>query len=268
MTEERQQFERTLVGTVPFEVTNLQSAIDYVVNEALARTPVPVRLANAYCVAVASKDLKYRGLLSGEGVNFPDGTPVVWAMRGNSRLGSRPGRVRGPSLFVNTIDQGRRKGIRHYFLGTTPETLELLVSKIEAVYPGTIVAGAFAPPFGELDDKFYESCVQRIEPSEPHILWVALGSPKQDYATSYLARSVGVPCVGVGAAFDFVAGTAKEAPRWMQDHAVEWLYRFATEPGRLWRRYLFGNIMFAASVAKSRKLNKLGMNTTHDKETT
>ncbi|WP_415976060.1 WecB/TagA/CpsF family glycosyltransferase [Rhodococcus sp. 077-4] len=244
------------VGSVPFEVTTLRRASQLVIENGMQKRGVSIRLANAFCVARAAEDAEYDRLLNGPGINFPDGTPVVWAMRIQSANGPKPERVRGPSLFEEVIDIGRASTSRHFLLGTTAETLNLLESKIQARYPGTVIAGRHAPEFGPVDDKFVTEAAIIIESSKTDIVWIALGSPKQDFASVQLAKAVGRPCIGVGAAFDFMAGTAREAPPWMQRNGLEWIYRFATEPRRLWSRYTIGNVQFVRSIARHQLLRK------------
>ena len=240
---------RIRVGTVPFDVTTLSGGVSRVISAALASEPISIRLSNAYCVALASQDVEYQALLNGPGLNFPDGTPVVWFMKKNAPgAGDIPGRVRGPSLFVETLDAGRKENVGHFFLGTTPETLENLEAAAGDKFPGIRISGRFSPPFAPLDEDFYRECAARIAATDAQLIWVALGTPKQDFVAAELAKRVGRPCAAVGAAFDFVAGTTKEAPVWMQNSGTEWLYRFATEPRRLWRRYLFGNVQFLRSA--------------------
>lgn len=244
------------VGSVPFEVTTLRRASQLVIENGMHKRGLSIRLANAFCVARAAEDAAYDQLLNGPGINFPDGTPVVWAMRTQSANNPRPERVRGPSLFETVIDIGRASNVRHFLLGTTEETLNLLESRIQSRYPGTVIAGKHAPEFGPVDNEFVTEAALIIESSKTDIVWIALGSPKQDFASALLAEAVGRPCIGVGAAFDFLAGTAKEAPLWMQRNGLEWVYRFATEPRRLWSRYTIGNVQFVRSIARHQLLRK------------
>lgn len=241
------------VGRIPFRRIEFRDAVSLIVELAVCARPMAVRLANAYCVASAASDRSYAALLSQGGINLPDGQPVVWAMRLRSRGGARFDRVRGPSLFRAVIDHGRKNNVRHFFLGTTATTLRELEAKIASEYPGATVAGSFAPPFGELTAEFYSTAVAKIQATDAQIVWVALGSPKQDFAADVLTERTSLPCVGVGAAFDFLAGTQDEAPLIVQRSGLEWLYRFMKEPRRLWRRYIFGNMRFLAAVCVSRK---------------
>ncbi|MDI2035768.1 N-acetylglucosaminyldiphosphoundecaprenol N-acetyl-beta-D-mannosaminyltransferase [Paenarthrobacter nitroguajacolicus] len=240
---------------MPFHGVELDHAVDWLLRDSSrvseSATGTSVRLANAYCVAVANTDEAYGKLLRESGVNFPDGTPVWAVMNMKARL-KRPDtavdRVRGPSFFRECLDKGRSHDVSHYFLGGTSDTINIMVGEVERQYPGIHIAGYHAPPFGPVDAAFIAAESQRILAAKPDIVWVGLGTPKQDFATTMLARETGVNCVGVGAAFDFVAGCQPEAPKFFQKSGTEWIFRFATEPKRLWRRYTFGNFRFVHAV--------------------
>ena len=132
--------------------------------------------------------------------------------------------------------------------GGSPETLTALVEAIERRWPGARVVGAESPPFRDLTEEEQEAQDQRIRASGADLVWVGLGTPRQDGEVARLARSVKRPAIGIGAAFDFVAGTRAEAPVWVQRLALEWLFRFASEPRRLWRRYTIGIAGFLLAV--------------------
>lgn len=236
------------VGRVPFQVSDVDTATKWLLTTAVPRREgVSVRLANAYNVALASKDPSYRTMLSASGVNLPDGTPIVWFMR-LQRGDPRPRRVRGPSLFAQTLRESQGHGTRHFFLGSTPETLQLLIKRVRDTYPEAVVAGSYSPPFAEIDSAYVADCAEKIRDSGAGLVWVGLGTPKQDLLGAALADVVEVPCVNVGAAFDFVAGTVREAPVWIQRSGFEWLFRLFLEPRRLWRRYLVGNVRFLVTA--------------------
>ncbi|WP_230678277.1 WecB/TagA/CpsF family glycosyltransferase [Rhodococcoides fascians] len=198
-------------------------------------------------MALAAKDENYSRLLNSHGVNFPDGTPVVWFMRLRDRR-SNAKQVRGPSLFVESLRTTQDTDVRHFFLGTTELTLAKLIEAVDSKYPGVNIAGSYSPPFAPLSPELTGACTKEIQNTNATLVWVALGTPKQDFLARDLSTQTGLPCVAVGAAFDFVAGTVKEAPSWVQNTGLEWLYRFATEPRRLWRRYLIGNFQFVWSA--------------------
>jgi N-acetylglucosaminyldiphosphoundecaprenol N-acetyl-beta-D-mannosaminyltransferase len=250
---ERSPFDVSLVAGVPFAVTTLAAAAEETVQRALSNRTLPrpatIRLSNAYCVAVASQNPDYHELLTSHGVNLPDGAPVAWMLR---RSAEDAEQVRGPSYFVETIRAGLDRGLRHFFFGSSPETLDLLEEKLAKVFPGVQIAGTLAPPFGSTEQILSPYNIERIRSCSPDIVWVGLGSPKQDFVSSRLAEHLNAPCAGVGAAFDFVAGTVKEAPTMIQKSGFEWLYRLAREPRRLWRRYLFGNLQFIAATVRHR----------------
>lgn len=242
---------REYVGPVGFDVATLDQAVDDILSAATDADRAggwAVRLANAYSVVVADSDPAYAAVLNGPGRTFADGAPIEWIMRRRSVPGA--GRVRGPSFFKECLRAGQELGVRHFFLGTTEETLAALAAQISQEFPSAKIAGTWAPPFGPVDDDFVAAAVHRIGDTGPHIVWVALGTPKQDFAAERLAAATGSLCIGVGAAFDFVAQTKAEAPEWMQRAGAEWMFRLASEPRRLARRYLIGNAQFLRIAAR------------------
>ena len=244
MTSTHTPFRSAPVGGVPFAATDMQSAIDWVLHGAVAdRLPVNVRLANAFNVALASRDKSYRDVMVNHGVNLPDGTPIVWFLRLHPRTRSA-GRVRGPSFFTSMLAQSAGSRVRHFLLGGSPSTLKQLQRNLRESHPDLIIAGSYSPPFAAVDRAFIEDCAKAVRLAEPDVVWVGLGTPKQDFVGTELARLLEIPTVNVGAAFDFVAGSTREAPQWIQRSGFEWLHRLCSEPRRLWRRYVFGNARF------------------------
>ncbi|MDT5181799.1 MAG: N-acetylglucosaminyldiphosphoundecaprenol N-acetyl-beta-D-mannosaminyltransferase, partial [Mycobacterium sp.] len=246
--------ESVLIGGLPFEVTDMDTAVRDVITIATESSDqsLVVRLSNAYCVALASQDQEYRQLFGGPGLTLPDGAPVAWAMRNRARHPQKVGRVRGPSFFVGVLDHGRSSGLRHFMLGATDDTLTKLVDETTTRYPGVNIVDAYAPPFGPVEETVNDECIERIARAKPDIVWIGLGTPKQDFAAAALAERLPGVFVGVGAAFDFVAGSVREAPKWVQNSGFEWAYRLMSEPRRLWRRYLFGNARFILAVLRGR----------------
>ncbi|MBL7502672.1 WecB/TagA/CpsF family glycosyltransferase [Frankia nepalensis] len=220
---------------------------------ALARPGVDVHQCNAYTLALADRDPLLRGMLRAASVNFADGKPVVWHNRLFHRDRHLPTRqVRGADLFTDVVRLGQEVGLRHYLLGSTPEVLARVEANLRAAYPDAIIAGAESPPFRPLTASEWHHQCERIRSSGAQVVWVGLGTPKQDWETTRLAGALPAVAIAVGAAFDFIAGTKKQAPPWMRDMGLEWLHRLASEPTRLWRRYLFGNLRFLAAVARHR----------------
>jgi N-acetylglucosaminyldiphosphoundecaprenol N-acetyl-beta-D-mannosaminyltransferase len=240
---------RPLAG-LPIAVSTMTDAARIIGEYARAGgAPADVHLVNAYTVALAETDPAFRACIENSTVNLPDGKPLSWLTR---LTRARLHQVRGPSLFLRMMDSGRSLGLRHYLLGSTPETLEKLQRELETRFPGVQIVGSESPPFRPMDAAELDEQDRRILEREPHIVWVGLGTPKQDFEAKRVAVSCNRLTIAVGAAFDFVAGTKKEAPQWMSLVGLEWLFRLLTEPRRLWRRYLLGNLIFLLAVAKKR----------------
>ncbi|WP_082479457.1 WecB/TagA/CpsF family glycosyltransferase [Agreia sp. Leaf283] len=240
-------FHRILVGGVPFACTNPSEASAWFLNRAQtgASEAISVRLSNAYCLALTSENPEYARLLSEKGLNLPDGYPVAKLMKWKTvARGLRPERVRGPSFFVDVLAKSQTTNTRHFFLGSAPSTLQKLRNEVSTRFPGVIVAGSYSPPFAEVDEAYLANIEKHVLVESPDVIWVGLGTPKQDFVAQALTDRLGITTAGVGAAFDFVAGTVSEAPVWVQKSGFEWFYRFIAEPRRLWKRYLFGNAKF------------------------
>jgi N-acetylglucosaminyldiphosphoundecaprenol N-acetyl-beta-D-mannosaminyltransferase len=202
-------------------------------------------LVNAYTVSLTSKDANYRELIKSATARFPDGKPLTWWKLDQ---GQRLNQIRGPQLFEKVMDLGREAGIKHYLLGATEETLSLLEATLKERYPGVDIVGSFSPPFRKMTSQEVDAQDQDIQDSGADIVWVGLGTPKQDWEVARLANRLPILSLAVGAAFDFSAGTKREAPAWMSALTLEWLFRLLSEPRRLWKRYLFGNLVFLWTV--------------------
>jgi len=199
-------------------------------------------------VMAAHGDKKVRHAINGAGLVVPDGMPIVWIVR----LAGFPSqdRVYGPDLLLSACTLSEEKGYSHFFYGGEPGIPERLVGNLKQQFPSLKVAGTYCPPFRPLTAEEDRSIVDVINRNSPDIVWVGLGSPKQDlWIAEHYQRLEAKVCIGVGAAFDFHAGRIKQAPRWMQRNGLEWAYRLWQEPRRLWRRYLIGNPLFLFLIA-------------------
>ena len=159
-------------------------------------------------------------------------------------------RVYGPDLMLAVCDAGRATGLRHYFYGGAPGVAELLKEKLTARYPGLEVVGTYTPPYRPLDTEELAALHADVARTRPDIIWVGLGTPKQEHFMAAHWRTLGAGLlIGVGAAFDFHSGRVRQAPRWVQRSGLEWFYRLCCEPRRLARRYLVNNPLFVWRIA-------------------
>lgn len=208
-----------------------------------------IHLCNAYTLALARREPAFAAAVNRGDLNLADGTPLTWVGRRVGFAHMRR-RVYGPDLMEATIRAGRSWGLRHYLYGSTPDVVHTLARRLSELAPGVEIVGAESPPFRTLTPDEEEELVHRIEASGPDLVWVGLGTPKQDLFVDRFRSRLGATLIAVGAAFDFHAGTKRQAPGWVQHHGLEWLFRLAVEPRRLWRRYLVGNALFLAGLAR------------------
>lgn len=205
-----------------------------------------VHFCAAHPTVVARGDPAYRALLNAGDLNVADGLPVAWAARLH---GARVDRLTGTESMRRILRWGIPRGLSHYFYGGTPDTIIRLRERIETEYPGTRFAGMGSPPFRPPSPEELEEDAARIARAGTQALWIGLGAPKQDLAAERFRELQAAPVIFcVGAAFDFVARTKRRAPAWMRHVGLEWFHRLASEPRRLWRRYLVGNPQFVAGV--------------------
>ena len=190
----------------------------------------------------------YKAIVNQAGMVTPDGMPLVWLAK--SRGHKAVARTYGPDIMLRLCEISAKKGYKHYFYGGRPEVCEQLETKLKKRFPGLSIAGRFSPPFSS-DYHCEEEILTKINQANPDILWVALGSPKQDFWMAEYRGRLNVPViVGVGAAFDFLSGAKKQAPLWMRKCGLEWFFRLCCEPKRLWKRYLIGNTKFIYYLLK------------------
>lgn len=250
------QIPRRNVGPINFSVMPLVDAVNLVTNlgsQSLDKG-VAVHFCNAYNVALADDDSAYAEIINSGDLVFTDGTPVVWAgQRLHKELAPSWTRVYGPDMLTGVLAQANAStepAPRHYFLGSTPETIAALRNAIQTNWPTATIAGMESPPFRPPTEAELAERDERIRESGATCIWVGLGTPKQDFEVHRVAEALPVVALAVGAAFDFIARTKRQAPEWMQDTGTEWCYRLATEPRRLGRRYFWGNPRFVAVVCR------------------
>jgi N-acetylglucosaminyldiphosphoundecaprenol N-acetyl-beta-D-mannosaminyltransferase len=223
--------------------TNLPRAV-----ETLDAWRVQGRREYVCCVSVhglveAQSDPDFRDVLSRAALTTQDGMPLVWWCR---HAGYREtSRACGRDVLSAMCEIAGKRGHRHYFYGGAPGIPELLVANLKQRFPDLIVAGYRSPPFRPLTPEEDAAEIAMINETKPDFVWIGLGTPKQDrWMADHLGKINATAMLGVGAAFDFHAGVKKNAPVWMQRSGLEWVFRLASEPRRLARRYLVGNAIF------------------------
>jgi N-acetylglucosaminyldiphosphoundecaprenol N-acetyl-beta-D-mannosaminyltransferase len=173
--------------------------------------------------------------------------PLVWLSRLHGH--GHVTRVYGPDLMLALCEHSLLKGYKHFFYGGGEGVPELLSNNLRRRFPGLRVVGGYSPPFRSLSGAEDERVVAAINEADPDIVWIGLSTPKQErWMTEHVGQLTAPVLIGVGAAFDFHSGLKRQAPRWMQRSGLEWLFRLATEPKRLWRRYFMNNPLFVLRV--------------------
>lgn len=234
------------VTGIKISMVDVVLATQRITEAASCRASLEVHLCNAYTLSTAHKDLRLRAALERAHLNLPDGTPVARL----SGLGAAP--VRGPELIRAVMMATAHREVAHYLYGGGDGVAKEAARKIEAASPGTAIAGFETPPFAAVDVLDLTAVAARATAAGASILWVGLGTPKQDYAVPVLAAHFAGPVVPVGAAFDFLAGSVRESPAWLHGSGLEWAHRLAQEPRRLWRRYTLDSLNFIRLVARER----------------
>lgn len=216
-------------------------------------------------VVEAQRDPHFKEILNATDLVVPDGTPLVWMGRRQGH--DLPRRVYGPDLVLAFCEETQARGYRHFFYGGEPGVADRLADSLKRRFPAMQVAGTYSPPFRPLTEEEDNEIVAMISRAAPDVVWVGLGAPKQERWMHEHRSKLNVPVVvGVGAAFDMISGRRRQAPRWMREHGLEWLFRLFQEPRRLWRRYLiYGTEFVACIVLESLGLKKFGANSDQEK---
>lgn len=199
-------------------------------------------VSNVHTVITASEDQIYRNIQNSGIMAIPDGGPL--SSVGRKRGYREMGRIPGPSYMEEIFKISGKMGYRHFFYGSTEETLAKLKQGLERDYPGIKVAGMYSPPFRPMTKEENARIIEKINDAKVDFVWVGLGAPKQERWMADHQGKVKGFMVGVGAGFDYFAGNIKRAPEWMQRNNMEWFYRLMQEPGRLFGRYWRTNTKF------------------------
>lgn len=228
--------ERVDILGVRVSAINMELALETIAAWIARREPQYVTVTPLHAIIDCNEQPELLPIFNGSGMTTPDGMSIVWLLR---RRGFKDvDRVYGPDLMQAVLDRSQATGWKHFFYGGAEGVAEELAAKLTAKYPRAIVAGTYTPPFRPLTPEEDAVVRERIRTSGADIVWVGISSPKQERWMVEHRGEVGAPVlIGVGAAYDFLSGRKKQAPRWIQRSGMEWLFRLATEPRRLWSRY-------------------------------
>ena len=243
--------DRIQIGHSKVDAVTYDEALDRLVE--LAETPsgaAQVVTPNAQHVVLLEGDPYMEKIYSEAALVVPDGISLVYA----ARLLGKPlkGRVTGVDLFQGLCGRAAERGLGVFLLGGRRGAAEEAAAKLKSNFPNLNVVGTCCPPWGfHLRVEGLSAVAQAILDARPHILFVAFGAPKQEYWIYEHAMSLGVPLsIGIGGSYEMVSGMTRRAPRWVQDYGMEWLFRLALEPRRMWKRYLIGNAQFLAIILR------------------
>jgi len=241
-------YERFKVMDCQISRVCMETAISSVRERAESNAGGYVCFSNVHSIVTSKSDVVLRRITNESLMSMPDGKPVAALAKCCGIRGVA--QVPGPDFMLRFILETPNS--KHYLYGSTKETIELLIGALEEKVPHLNIVGGFSPPFRELTEKEEASFVKEINNISPDYIWVGLGAPKQEYwMAKYWPDLRPAVLFGVGAAFDFHAGTKSRAPGWMRRIGLEWLHRLASEPRRLWRRYLYTNTIFLFYTLKT-----------------
>ncbi|MBR4981219.1 MAG: WecB/TagA/CpsF family glycosyltransferase [Lachnospiraceae bacterium] len=223
-------------------VTNMAETLQYLTENLEDLRGKYICVSNVHTTVMSYENDAYRNIQNSAAMVLPDGKPlsVVSRLRGYKEAQ----KVSGPDLMPEMFKVSEEKGYTHYFYGSTEETLKKLEKTLMERYPKLKIVGMYSPPFRPLTEEEDEKIIQQINNTSPNFIWIGLGAPKQEqWMYAHRDKLCGV-MLGVGAGFDFHAGTVKRAPVWMQKCGLEWLYRLTQDPKRLFKRYVVTNTKF------------------------
>ena len=243
------EIEKVNVLGVGISVIDQTTAREYLFDAVRKGQRGYVAVANVHSVSEAKRDHSLRGILNAAMLCTPDGMPLVWMGRLQGRRAID--RVYGPDLLLNLCEHSQGAGFTHFLYGGHRGVAEALADELRKRFPALNIVGVATPPFGPLTEEARVELIGEIARLRPDFFWVGLGMPKQEYFMAEFAHVLTGTTIllGVGAAFDFISGRVRQAPRWMMRLGLEWLFRLCQEPRRLSKRYLVNNPLFLLHAA-------------------
>ena len=248
----RNRFE--LLG-VRYAIARTEEAVLHVIRNLRELGGRYICFSNVHTLVMSVEDPSYRDILNNSALTFADGNPIAKRQIASGLVGAE--RVAGPDFMDHFFRDTADGQVSHFFYGSSQETLDALQSNLKKKYPDINIKGMYSPPFRDLTPEEDAADVERINASGADVVWIGLGAPKQEkWMADHAGRINGV-MMGVGAGFDFHAGTIKRAPIWVQKVGMEWFYRLCQDPGRLFKRYVVTNIKFYIYLLfKNKKVNR------------
>lgn len=234
--------QRVEIIGVKISVVNFRSALSYLFENLNNAKGNYICAANVHTTVMAHENENYKLVQNNSFLTLPDGKPL-------SVIGKRRGfvtmeRVTGPDFLEGVLRETENTEIKHYFYGTTQENLDAFHNKVRNMFPQVNIVGAEPSVFRPLSEKEENELIDRINNSKADFVWIALGAPRQEIFCKRLSNKTNAVWVAVGGAFNVISGVIPRAPQWLQDHGLEWFYRFSKEPKRLFKRYLTTNTKF------------------------
>lgn len=229
---------------------NMEWLLDFLTKHINSLSGQYICVSNVHTTITSFEDDDYRKIQNESIMSIPDGGPLstVGRKRGHTLMD----RTTGPDLMGEIFKVSIERGYKHYFYGSTEETLQKLNEKLTLQYPGIDIVGTYSPPFRTLTKEEDEQIIKIINDSNPDFVWVGLGAPKQEKWMAAHVKKINGLMVGVGAGFDYFAENIKRAPVWMQRFNLEWLYRLLQDPRRLFLRYFKTNIKFLWLIGRGK----------------
>ncbi len=236
---------------VNIAVTNMEEFKKYVEEHLDELRGQYICVTNVHTTVTAYENSEYLNVQNSAAIRMPDGAPLSKTARKKGYKTAE--RVTGPSYMLEVLAESKDKGYRHVFYGSTPETIEKMENKIKEKYPGVIDSCMFySPAFKKNAELETEEMINQINDFKPDFIWVGLGAPKQENWMYLHKGKFNAVCLGVGAAFDYLADNIKRAPKWMQKASLEWLYRLCQNP-KLFKRYWHSNLCYLKNNMKEKK---------------
>jgi len=243
---ERMNVRRNILGT-KFNLVSYEDVLTAVLCWRDAGDLNYITLTPPHSVLLCHRDPELRRATDNAALTLPDGVGIILAA--NLLRYPNCGRVSGPTLMLRLCDWGRTHGLRHFFYGGLPGVAEALRGRLVDRFPGLKVVGTYCPPFRKVTESEDAAAVKEVNDCQPDVVWVGLGSPKQEkWMAEHVGRIEAAAMIGVGAAFDFHSDRVKWAPEWVRKAGIEWAYRLTKEPKRMWRRNLNSFVFLAKTV--------------------